>query len=232
MRHLIALACMLSVIPIASSFAREPLTVVELFTSQGCSSCPPADAFLTDLQRQRSDVLPLAFHVTYWNNLGWTDRYSFQAATMRQSDYARDLGDSDVYTPEMVVAGAHGLVGSDRPAVLAAIAQAKAAQGVEIPLSLARAGTDLLVSVGRAVGQGQLLLIGFDHQHRTAISRGENDGRTVLETNIVRSIQPIGAWNGAARTLHEATPAGEDFAVLLQGPDGHILAAARPDPRG
>src|ERR1700743_1251433 len=82
--------------------AQEAPTVVELFTSQGCSSCPPADAFLTDLAHQRHDVLPLAFHVTYWDSLGWKDPYSLAAATVRQREYARHLGEDGVYTPQMV----------------------------------------------------------------------------------------------------------------------------------
>src|SRR3978361_2390475 len=89
-------------------YAQEPPVVVELFTSQGCSSCPPADAFLTDLARQRPDVLPLAFHVTSWDGLGWKDSYSLDSATQRQREYARHLGENGVYTPQMVVDGAKG----------------------------------------------------------------------------------------------------------------------------
>ena len=97
---------------------------MELFTSQGCSSCPPADAFLTDLAHQRHDVLPLAFHVTYWDSLGWKDPYSLDAATDRQREYARHLGDDGVYTPQMVVDGTTGFVGSDRALGLKVIAAA------------------------------------------------------------------------------------------------------------
>src|ERR1700761_4076788 len=107
-----------------SAYAQEAPVVVELFTSQGCSSCPPADAFLTDLARQRRDILPLAFHVTYWDYLGWKDLYSLDAATARQRDYARHLGEDGVYTPQMVVDGAKGFVGSSRAEGLSAIASA------------------------------------------------------------------------------------------------------------
>src|SRR5471030_829141 len=104
--------------------AQESPVVVELFTSQGCSSCPPADAFLTDLAHQRRDVLPLAFHVTYWDSLGWKDPYSLDAATARQRDYARHLGDDGVYTQQMVVDGTTGFVGSNRSQGLSTISSA------------------------------------------------------------------------------------------------------------
>jgi hypothetical protein len=102
----------LSYLP-AIAFAGERPVVVELFTSQGCSSCPPANAFLNEMSRGRSDVLPLAFHVTYWDRLGWKDPFSLEAATVRQDHYGHRFGDGS-YTPEMVVDGMVGLVGSHR----------------------------------------------------------------------------------------------------------------------
>src|ERR1700761_9171229 len=107
-----------------SVHAQEAPIVVELFTSQGCSSCPPADAFLTELARQSRGILPLAFHVTYWDYLGWKDPFSLDVATARQRDYARHLGEDGVYTPQMVVDGAKGFVGSSRAEGLSAIASA------------------------------------------------------------------------------------------------------------
>ena len=147
--------------------AQEAPVVVELFTSQGCSSCPPADAFLTDLAHQRHDVLPLAFHVTYWDYLGWKDPYSLDAATARQREYARHLGEDGVYTPQMVVDGAKGFVGSSRAEGLSAIAGAARKQ---VPVSVARDAGSLLIMVGAGVGKAQVLLVGFDRTH-------ENSGR-------------------------------------------------------
>ena len=147
--------------------AQEAPVVVELFTSQGCSSCPPADAFLTDLAHQRHDVLPLAFHVTYWDYLGWKDPYSLDAATARQREYARHLGEDGVYTPQMVVDGAKGFVGSSRAEGLSAIAGAAPKQ---VPVSVARDAGSLLIMVGAGVGKAQVLLVGFDPTH-------ENSGR-------------------------------------------------------
>jgi hypothetical protein len=208
----------------SAAFAEEPPTVVELFTSQGCSSCPPADAFLTDLAHQRHDVLPLAFHVTYWDSLGWKDPYSLDAATVRQRAYARQLGDDGVYTPQMVVDGTTGFVGSDRARGLQVIA---AAAHNFVPVSVARDGQTLLVKVGSGTGQARVLLVGFDPAHQTPVGRGENSGRTLLESNIVRSLTPIGAWSGSAIELRQPPPAGEGFAVLLQAEDGRIIGAAR-----
>jgi hypothetical protein len=205
--------------------AQQAPTVVELFTSQGCSSCPPADAFLTDLAHQRHDVLPLAFHVTYWDSLGWKDPYSLAAATVRQRDYARHLGDDGVYTPQMVVDGTTGFVGSDRALGLKVIAAAAGRKAV--PVSVTRDGQSLLIKVGTGSGQAQVLLVGFDPAHETSIGRGENSGRTLLESNIVRSLTPVGAWSGSAVELRQPPPAGESFAVLLQAADGRIIGAAR-----
>ena len=202
----------------------EAPVVVELFTSQGCSSCPPADAFLTDLARQRGNVLPLAFHVTYWDSLGWKDPYSLDAATSRQRDYARHLRGDGVYTPQMVVDGVSGFVGSDRAAGLSTIA--RAGRKV-VPVSLSRDGQTLLITVGAGSGQARVLLIGFDQRHETHVGRGENGGRTLQESNIVRSLTPIGTWSGSSVTLRQSPPAGDGFAVLLQQEDGRIVGAGR-----
>jgi hypothetical protein len=204
--------------------AQQAPVVVELFTSQGCSSCPPADAFLTDLAHQRGDVLPLAFHVTYWDSLGWKDPYSLDAATARQRQYARHLGDDGVYTPQMVVDGTTGFVGSSRSRGLSAISSAPPKP---VPVSLDRDGQNLLIKVGSGSGQAEVLLIGFDPAHETQIGRGENSGRKLLESNIVRSLTPIATWTGSAVALHQAPPAGEGFAVLLQAEDGRIIGAAK-----
>ncbi|WP_428488877.1 DUF1223 domain-containing protein [Rhodopila sp.] len=210
---------------VTAGHAQDSPTVVELFTSQGCSSCPPADAFLTDLARQRRDVLALAFHVTYWDTSGWKDPFSLEAATARQRDYARELGDDNgVYTPQMVVDGTTGFVGSSRAQGLSVIAGAARSQ---IPVSLVRDGKALRVEVGTGVGQAKVLLVGFDPMHQTHIGRGENTGRTLLESNIVRSLTRIGAWSGASLDLHPQTQTGQSFAVLLQADNGRIIGAAR-----
>jgi hypothetical protein len=226
---MLALALAISLVSVghAQEAPQKAPVVVELFTSQGCSSCPPADAFLTDLAHQRRDVLPLAFHVTYWDSLGWKDPYSLDAATARQREYARHLGGDDgVYTPQIVVDGTTGFVGSNRGEGLGVIA---AAVRKPVPVSVAHDGRTLLIRVGAGAGQAQVLLVGFDRAHETHIGRGENGGRTLLESNIVRSLTPIGGWSGSAVELRQPPPAGEGFAVLLQAADGRIIGAARLD---
>ena len=198
--------------------------VVELFTSQGCSSCPPADAFLTELAG-RSDLLPLAFHVTYWNALGWRDPYSLDLATARQADYASRLGGGS-YTPEIVVDGRQGLVGSERSGVGTAIAAARNA-AAEAAVQVSMSGNGSQVTIGKGTGHGRILLVGFDRQHQTPVGRGENGGRTLTESNIVRSFKVIGQYTGLPMTLAAHRGAGEDAAVIIQAPDGRILGAAR-----
>lgn len=222
MRTLLLAAALLAA-PVAE--AAERPVVVELFTSQGCSSCPPADAYLSDLAGRR-DVLPLAFHVTYWNRLGWRDPYSLTAATARQEAYAGRLGET-AFTPQLVIDGRSSVIGSRRGEAGAAIAQAKAQAGTGVPVSLSRGGAGLSIAVGPGVGAGRVLLVGFDRQRTTPVGRGENSGRMLTESNIVRSIREVGAWRGTPLNLGEAVPAGEDAAVIVQADDGRILGAAR-----
>ncbi|GEP09534.1 DUF1223 domain-containing protein [Methylobacterium gnaphalii] len=228
MRTLLVAAALLAapLTSLPSAQAAERPVVVELFTSQGCSSCPPADAHLRQLAQERRDVLPLAFHVTYWNSLGWRDPYSLAAATERQAAYGSRLGETS-FTPQAIVDGRTSLIGSRRSEVDAAIAEAKSQVRTAVPLAIHRAGAGLNLTVGAGSGQGRLLLIGFDREHTTAIGRGENGGRRLTEANIVRSLREVGSWRGAALTLAEAAPAGEDAALILQAPDGRILGAAR-----
>jgi hypothetical protein len=202
--------------------------VVELFTSQACSDCPPADALLRHVQAQDHDVLALDLHVTYWNGASWTDPYSLQSATDRQNYYAALQQSSEVYTPEAVVDGQKQFVGSDRDMMAAAIDQArtKIAAGGTVPVSINAGGEGLSVHVGRGIGMGTVWLFGFDPQHTTHVLGGENGGATLSEVNVVRSITRLGAWNGQPMVLNTQPPAGEKFAVLVQKPDGAILGAA------
>ena len=222
---LVSLAVAVCLAPALARAADRPV-VVELFTSQGCSSCPPANAYLNELAHERADVLPLAFHVTYWDRLGWKDPFSLEAATERQDVYGHRFGDGS-YTPEIVVDGASSHVGSSRWEVGSAIEQAKRQSQTAASVSITQDGGQLLIEVGAGKGNARLLLIGFDHEHQTAIRRGENSGRTLEEANVVRSIRKIGDWQGAALRVNETFPEGQEVAVVLQAPDGKIVGAAR-----
>ncbi|HUA55594.1 MAG TPA: DUF1223 domain-containing protein [Candidatus Sulfotelmatobacter sp.] len=215
--------------PVADRPAAERPIVVELFTSQGCSSCPPADALLGELAR-RSDVLALGFHVDYWNRLGWQDPYSSAAATQRQHTYARWLDSATVYTPQMVIDGRIDVVGSYRDRVLRAIDRARAA-AVTVPIGCAAEADGVRVRVAGAdpaLGRATLWLIGYDRHHETVVGAGENGGRTLAEWQIVRGIEPLGAWTGAPyeTTVPTATLARyERTALVLQADGGRILGA-------
>jgi hypothetical protein len=211
---------------LSPAVAAERPVVVELFTSQGCSSCPPANAYLNELSKDRRDLLPLAFHVTYWDRLGWKDPFSLEAATQRQDQYGHRFGDGS-YTPEIVVDGAVGLVGSHRGEVGSAIDKAKSESRTAAAVRVTRNNRLVSIEVGSGNGGGKVLLIGFDHAHTTAIGRGENSGRTLTEANVVRSVKLVGQWSGTPLHIDEQFPAGEDVAVVLEAPDGRIIGASR-----
>jgi hypothetical protein len=196
--------------------------LVELFTSQSCSSCPPADVLLGELAG-RPDVLALSFHVTYWNRLGWRDRFSLAEATERQRRYAMTLGHNQIYTPQAVIQGRRDAVGSNRAAIAAAI---RAATPGPVLLALREVGPSVSVGAGAGEGSGTFWLIGYDRQHVTPVASGENRGRTLTHSNVVRSLSPLGEWRGEALNLSGARPAGERVAVLLQASSGSILGLA------
>ena len=212
--------------------------VVELFTSQGCSSCPPADALLGELSK-RSDVLALGFHVDYWDYIGWKDPYASKLATKRQKQYAESFKLSFVYTPQMVVNGAIESVGSDRSAIEAAVEKVKAHNSAHPTLMLERrADGGLLVHVGAAEAKrpATVWLACFDRQRSTVVPRGENAGSTLTNYHIVRHFESLGAWKGQVLDLtigpdEVAEYAGrpdQDMAVLVQTEGvGPILAAER-----
>ena len=224
-RFVMSLGLIAGLSPVAAIAAERPV-VVELFTSQGCSSCPPANAYLNELSRDRRDILPLAFHVTYWDRLGWKDPFSLPAATQRQDQYGHRFGDGS-YTPEMVVDGAAGMVGSDRGDVASAIENAKRHSQTAAAVSATRNGERVSIQVESGSGTAKVLLIGFDHEHTTAIGRGENSGRTLTEANVVRSIRSVGQWSGTPLRLSEPFPEGQDVAVVLEAPGGQIIGASR-----
>jgi len=220
--------------------AGEFAGVVELFTSQGCSSCPPADAELARLVEQ-GDVLALSYHVDYWNYLGWADTLSSPASTERQYGYARTLGRKNVYTPQAVINGRDHISGADRAAIdriVKSLAENGAGLTVELAASMDKDG--LSISVGPGQGKADIVAIYFDDATQVEIERGENAGRTVTYRHSVREMETVGMWDGAAVKLKlpssvmSAHP-GRGCAILLQmvGPDGspgRILGATLIEP--
>ena len=196
--------------------------VLELFTSQACSSCPPADALLGKLV-QRPEVIALAWHVDYWNHLGWRDQFASRQATERQQAYARQL-EGEVYTPALVIDGATVVVGSDRDAVERAI-------GAATPLAVTVALRDAGVEVGAGPGHLRAISVLYDPEHATDVASGENEGARLREYRIVRQVDVLGEWDGAPRHFTAPPPAsGQGQVILVQTADLRIVGAANRPP--
>lgn len=207
--------------------------VVELFTSQGCNSCPPADAFLEELAR-RPDLIALSLHVDYWNYIGWKDPFSSPQATQRQRDYAQALGLSSVYTPQMVIDGSFDAVGSNRAQVKEAIAAAGQRPKIAVTIATRPTGGWLVTIPEAEIDQSATVWLAlYDRQHVTPVRHGENAGKTLTDYNIVREFRRIGRWDGAKVDLPVDIGAAEfadrGFAVIVQvGATGPILGSALP----
>ncbi len=210
-------------------------TLVELFTSQGCSSCPPADAYLGELA-QRDDVVALSFHVNYWDYIGWRDPFATDATTQRQRDYGWRLAQGRVYTPQIVVDGVVHAVGSDRTAVDRAIAHSQDAAGDPLEITASPApdgGVVLALSEGTAPEPAVVWLARYDATHTTEIPRGENRGVRLTNFNVVRALSKIGEWTGkpieiplspAQMSAGEEIPGGGCAIIVQARGDGPVLA--------
>ena len=215
----------------------EPLIVVELYTSQGCSSCPSADAFLGELLEMRTDILGLEFHVDYWDNLGWKDLFSSAESTARQRAYARTLGLAYIFTPQMVIQGSGSEVGSNKMAVMAAIETARKSAADQLDISVTPDGNGgLTVSLPAAAAAGApatVWLVNFDRHFVTEVTAGENTGREMKNNHVVRGHKAIGTWTGAALEISLGADqlaggeASDGCAILVQSGDfGPIIGAA------
>ena|SRR5271167_70411 len=225
-----ALASLFLLSAILPAQAGERPVVVELFTSEGCSSCPPADALLVELAN-RPDVLALSFHVDYWDRLGWKDQFSSPAATARQERYAQLLGIEGVYTPQIVVDGRRETVGSDRAAVERALDAARREPSV-VPVMLALDNGRVRITIGRGsdTASASIVLIGFDRSRVDRVERGENSGRTLTYVDVVRGIEEVGRFTGGASQIVVAPPWRSDrLAAIIEAPDGRILGVAVAD---
>jgi hypothetical protein len=220
-------ACLILAAPAhAEDPTPEPKAVVELFTSQGCSSCVPADEYLTKLA-YRDDVIALSLHVDYWDYLGWRDTFAEPEHAERQRDYAAMRGSHRIYTPQVVVNGRVDLVGSDRKSVEAAIESAR----LPLPVAMRRGDGTVEIEVGAhplpRTWPMTVWLVLFSSVGEVDIQRGENAGHTIAYHNVVRAMRPIGMWDGGV--VKVTLPADElmgkgvdSCAVLVQEdrPDG------------
>lgn len=214
--------------------AQEGPVVVELYTSQGCSSCPPADAMLAELS-DRDDVIPLALHVDYWDYIGWADQFANAAHTTRQQGYAHAAGDTTIYTPQFVVGGRDIVIGAKGMQV-ADLIQTHKALPKQIAVTLARSAGGVTIGVNMTAestvqGPFVIQIAHILREERVDITRGENAGKTIAYSNIVRSLDVVDEWDGQADFSAEALiDADVSVAVLVQqGTDGPILAAAKLD---
>ena len=180
--------------------------IVELFTSQGCSSCPPADAFMEEV-RAMKDVVALTYNVDYWDYRGWRDTLAAPEFSKRQYKYAKARGDMDVYTPQMIIDGASHVVGSQKPAVLAAIKRSLTTPpAMWIPVSISANEAEFQITVDQAPAGvstpvGSLWFVSVAPQIPVEIAKGENAGQTIVYVNVVRKLVPAGMWHGASTTF-------------------------------
>lgn len=220
-RTVIASAIGLAAAP--NAWAAETPVVLELFTSQGCSSCPPADALLGMLVR-RPNVIGLAYHVDYWNRLGWPDPFANRRWTDRQRAYARQL-QTEVYTPALVINGSAMVVGSDQHAVAAAMREAA---DLPVALELRREAAGLVAVIGTPPAGTAALLVIYDGERTTTVGAGENGGRRLREFQIVRDAR---ALDGAAGLIMlPGIGSDQGAALLLRDASGRITGAAEVRP--
>jgi len=235
-----ALAALFAAKPLRAEQSDKPVagnSVLELFTSQGCSSCPPADALLAELA-EKPGIVALSYSVDYWNYLGWHDTLSSAANSDRQREYAKARGDGRVYTPQVVVDGILHVNGSDEKAIDQAMEDAdKRLANIRVPVSMHGDGDTLVINVGAAPDQSYtraatIWLAIAKEKETVSVTRGENRGRTLSYHHPVRELSPVGMWKGEAMTLRLPlkdlkTMGGDCVMALVQVENsGPILGAA------
>jgi hypothetical protein len=220
----LASAVLASAVLTSTDVRAEPRAVIELFTSQGCSSCPSADKLAGELARDPSLVV-MSLPVDYWDYLGWKDTLALPGHTKRQKAYSKARGDREVYTPQVVVNGVAHVLGSDKDAIEQAIAQTGKQEGtLSLPIKLSVTGDQISVSIPAAKvagDNGEVWLCPITRNAEVAIGRGENSGHSVTYHNVVRRWIKLGDWTGAARSFtvpkQDITGVGGDtVAVVVQ----------------
>jgi hypothetical protein len=223
--------------------AQKPQAVVELFTSQGCSSCPPADALMMELSRDPA-VIALTLPVTYWDYLGWKDTLGQDAFSKRQKLYAKARGDNQIYTPQAVINGTSHMIGSEKSEIRKRIADL-AADPLDAGMTLSEDGGTLRITLaplpGAAETPGSVWVLPTSREVTVPITRGENQGKTVTYANVVRALVRVGSWDGRAAEMSvpiasTQAPDADGYVVIVQAEKpgrmgypypGEILAAAR-----
>lgn len=227
--HVPAMMFALATLASGAVQAQDNPVVVELFTSQGCSSCPPADDMLRELARM-DGVVALALHVDYWDYIGWKDSFAQPAFTERQQNYARAVGERTVYTPQLIVGGLDRVVGADAMAVMAHL-RAHAAAQTGIALNVARDGGTLVIRADAMPGQGEPLVVQvvrYNPEETVSIEQGENAGHRLTYVNIVTAWDEVGLWAaGEPLSLNVPFDGTEPGVVIVQEQGlGRIMAAA------
>lgn len=234
MRRILSAAA-LALVATAGPAAAGKEIVIELFTSQGCSSCPPADALLGELAK-RPGVIALSHHVDYWNYLGWTDPFASPAATARQQAYREKFDKRFVYTPQMVIDGVAECVGSERETVVELIGKAERKSKPKLAITIEQPNPETLrITLPAAPAPEKpatVWLAFYSEREMTTVAGGENRGVVITNANVVRTMRKVGTWRGGAQTivvqLAEIAPAQvSGCAVMVQlGEVGPILGAA------
>ncbi|WP_117194953.1 DUF1223 domain-containing protein [Rhizobium terrae] len=200
-RSVIVLAGLLFAGAVSAGEVRAPKGVIELFTSQGCSSCPPADAALGELVAQ-GDMVVLSYHVDYWNYLGWTDTLSSKENTERQYGYAKTMGRSGVYTPQAIINGREHVKGTDLAIINGKVKMlGENGQGLNVPVTAAMRGDEIEIEIGEGKGQADVVVAYFTKRQQVDVTKGENSGKNMEYWHAVYDVQSVGTWNGQSMKL-------------------------------
>ena len=199
--HCLAIALTLGAGAVHAQEITKPRGVVELFTSQGCSSCPPADKALETLARE-GEVVALAYHVDYWNYLGWADTLASKDNTDRQYAYARMFGRNGVYTPQAVLNGREHINGADIAGIRTRLgAMPGEDKGLEVPVDVEVKNDELRIRVGAGEGKANIVIAYFERERTINIDTGENRGKTINYWHAVTDMETIGMWEGKETNL-------------------------------
>lgn len=228
MRQFFSIFTVLGLLQPMQASAQNGPVVVELYTSQGCSACPPADALLHDLAKH-DDVIALSLHVDYWDYIGWADVFAQPAFTDRQHAYARAAQSSPVYTPQMIIGGVDHVAGS-RPIQVMDVVETNRAKGNPVAVSLTKNGDTVQIDAEPG-GDGDYVvqLLRYTPEETVRIRRGENAGRELSYVNIVQSLDVVGRWDGRAPLALEAPAPGDEPVVVIiqQASNGPVVGAAQ-----